>query len=177
MAPPITYALGGEQYVAVLAGLGGAAGLHFTRLEYENAGRLVAWKLGGDSSMPAAVRRKPGRVDAPAVSFAPEEVTRGRDLYSRHCMQCHGVGVKSSGVLPDLRFASREVHEDWASIVVGGSLASQGMASFADVLSVDDAAAIHAYVIERAHATDGWLEGLLRWAGRHACVPIAWVVD
>ena len=51
------------------------------------------------------------------------------------------------------------------------------MASFADVLSVEESDAIHAYVIERAHAADGWKEAFLRWAGEWACVPIAWVVD
>jgi hypothetical protein len=51
------------------------------------------------------------------------------------------------------------------------------MASFADQLSVGESDAIHAYVIERAHAADGWIEGLLRWVGQYACVPITWVVD
>ena len=45
------------------------------------------------------------------------------------------------------------------------------------VLSREDSDAIHAYVIERAHAAEGWQEAFLRWVGRNVCVPVSWVVD
>ena len=61
--------------------------------------------------------------------------------------------------------------------MLGGTRQSGGMASFADQLSVEESEAVHAYVIERAHAADGWVEGFLRWVGQYVCVPIAWVVD
>jgi hypothetical protein len=69
------------------------------------------------------------------------------------------------------------VHESWNDIVLGGTRQAGGMASFADQLSMAESDAIHAYVIERAHAADGFVEGLLRWVGQYACVPVAWVVD
>jgi len=61
--------------------------------------------------------------------------------------------------------------------VLGGTRQSGGMASFADQLNTPESEAIHAYVIERAHAADGWIEGFLRWMGQHVCIPIDWVAD
>jgi quinohemoprotein ethanol dehydrogenase len=40
-----------------------------------------------------------------------------------------------------------ETHAAFDSIVLGGKLASAGMASFADVLTPEDAAAIHAFLV------------------------------
>ena len=51
------------------------------------------------------------------------------------------------GVLPDLRYSTAEVHAQFDAIVRGGALASAGMASFADVVSETDAAAIHVFLI------------------------------
>jgi quinohemoprotein ethanol dehydrogenase len=59
----------------------------------------------------------------------------------------------TSGVVPDLRYASRETHASFNDIVLGGTRAHNGMASFADLLKADDVNAIHSYVIERARET------------------------
>jgi quinohemoprotein ethanol dehydrogenase len=177
MAPPVTYAAGGEQYVAVLAGIGGSHGTHFTRLETGNEGHVLAFKRGGEAPMPPAVPRAPARVEAPSLDLGAGSVARGRALYAEHCMRCHGMGAKSSGLLPDLRFASREVHTRWNEIVIGGTRQQRGMASFADQLGSEDARAIQAFVIERAHAASSWGERLAEWFGENACIPISWMVD
>ena len=44
-----------------------------------------------------------------------------------------------------------ETHAAFLDIVLRGTLADKGMASFADVLSEDEARAIHAYLIARAN--------------------------
>ena len=177
MAPPVTYTVGGEQYVAVLAGIGGSHGTHFTRLEIGNEGQLLAFKRGGRAPMPPSVPRVPAAVDAPRLDLGAEAVARGRELYADHCMRCHGTGAKSSGMLPDLRLASREVHESWNEIVLGGIRQQRGMASFADQLSPEDARAIQAYVVERAHGASDLREQLADWFGRNACIPVSWMVD
>jgi quinohemoprotein ethanol dehydrogenase len=178
MAGPISYAVAGVQYVAVLAGVGGSAGGHFTRFEHDNAGRLLAWKLGGNTPMPAVELRPPARVEAPRIEATPETVTRGAGLYATHCMRCHGVGVKSSGLYPDLRHAAREVHERWNDVVIGGLHSDRGMASFGDVLSTEDAGAVHAYVIERALHEPTLFERLVAWlAESPLCIPASWTTD
>ena len=80
-------------------------------------------------------------------------------------------------MLPDLRYASREVHQSWGDIVLGGTRAAKGMASFADVLSREESDAIHAYVVSRALHEPTALESLATWFGEYACVPVSWLVD
>ena len=47
---------------------------------------------------------------------------------------------------------SPQTHDDFLEIVLGGKLAAKGMASFADILTPEEAEAIHHYVISRANA-------------------------
>jgi mono/diheme cytochrome c family protein len=66
-------------------------------------------------------------------------------------MACHGDGVVGGGVIPDLRYMNAEKHQMWMGIVLGGLHRERGMVSFAEVLTAEDATAIQAFVIERAH--------------------------
>ena len=63
------------------------------------------------------------------------------------------------GAIPDLRYMPPDVHKDWYQIVLGGSHWNKGMPGFADPpkfafphdkMTVQDADAIHAYVIDGA---------------------------
>jgi hypothetical protein len=92
-------------------------------------------------------------------------------------MQCHGGAGISSGMIPDLRFSSSEVHENWQSIVIGGTRQDKGMASFADIISAEESRQIHEYIIYRALHESTLLERLAGWVGSHACLPVAWLVD
>ncbi len=178
MAAPISYEAKGQQYIAVAIGAGGSAGMNFSQIAHENAGYLVAWKLGGGAALPPRRARAAKPVEAPAPSAPPEVVARGHALYHAWCMFCHGIGTKSGGLLPDLRFASRATFERWQDIVIGGVLAGRGMASFADALSREDADAIRAYVIAQAHREESWLEAGASWLSRRGvCIPARWVAD
>jgi quinohemoprotein ethanol dehydrogenase len=149
-----------------------------TTFDYRNAGYVIAWKLGGSAALPAVEKRPPGVVSVAATDAPPGRVARGQALYSEHCFRCHGIGTKSGGLLPDLRFSSGEVHARWNDIVLGGIRADRGMASFADLLTPADAEAIHAYVIAQAHRQPGWLERAAEWlVEQGACVPAAWTAN
>jgi quinohemoprotein ethanol dehydrogenase len=158
MAGPVSYAVADEQYVLVLAGRGGGAGLvggptgkRWNGLVNEN--RVLAFKLGGTGSVPAA-REFDRAVNVPEelllLSEDKESVNQGQKAYEQYCYMCHGLGAMSGGVIPDLRYASPQTFEQWEMIVIAGSRADQGMRSFADVLTTDEALAIRAYVLERA---------------------------
>ena len=54
--------------------------------------------------------------------------------------------LKRSGMLPDA--------ESWKQVVIGGALASRGMASFAKYLTPEEAEAIRAYVATTAQDLD-----------------------
>ena len=158
MAGPVSYGVDGEQYIAVLAGRGGGAGLVGGPMGKAwrgvvNENRVLAFKLGGADSLPerrtfmqtAAI---PG--DLHATADDANIVAAGKKFYEQYCYMCHGLEAMSGGVIPDLRFAGPQTFVDWESIVIGGSRADRGMRSFAGVLTPEDALAIRAYVIERA---------------------------
>ena len=155
MAPPVSYTANDEQYVAVAAGYGGGI-MYLGHLDdavindYENEGRVLAFKLGGSLFMPRNAARNQRLPSPPDLGASPEEIAEGKRLYNRHCLGCHGSSVKSSYVVPDLRFLSPERHETFADIVLGGTLSARGMPSFANRLTPDELEPLHAYIVEEA---------------------------
>ncbi|HKY91556.1 MAG TPA: PQQ-dependent dehydrogenase, methanol/ethanol family [Nevskiaceae bacterium] len=155
MAAPMTYEIDGEQYVAVMAGFGGAlGGTHFegtAAYRYGNAGRLIVLRLGGGAvPLPAEIARE-ARFPHPAAARhgTPESIARGTELFTRHCNICHKNSA-AAGTVPDLRRISAQTHAQFEDIVLGGTRASRGMGSFAGVLSREDVDAIRAAMISDA---------------------------
>jgi PQQ-dependent dehydrogenase (methanol/ethanol family) len=178
MAAPVSYAVGGEQYLVVMVGAGGSAGLNYTFIDYENTGYVVAYKLGGSATLPRVRPREKSRPQVIDADAGPGDVERGQALYAHHCTRCHGLNAHGRGLLPDLRHASRDVHDRWEEIVLSGTRAGAGMASFADVLSREDSQAVHAYVISQALRQPSPLERAALWlSDRGLCVPAAWLAD
>ncbi|MFO1409735.1 MAG: c-type cytochrome [Steroidobacteraceae bacterium] len=145
MAAPMTYSIGGEQYVAVMAGYGGGGGFAFppdsAAYQRGNQGRIIVLKLGG-----GAVPLPPPLVDAPmprppAGSADAATIARGEVLYNRYCGRCHVFG---RGLLPDLRRMSAATQENFQRIVFEGAYVPKGMGRWDDVLARADADAIHA---------------------------------
>jgi quinohemoprotein ethanol dehydrogenase len=160
VAPPVTWAADGKQYLSVLAGWGGGgviegsdAGISAAS-RYLNQGHLFTFALGATGSLPEVPLRKLEVADPlPEIDAPPGAADAGAALFARYCLMCHGVEAVTAGVVPDLRYASRETHADFADIVLGGIRAHAGMASFADLLGADDVRAIQAYVLRRARET------------------------
>ena len=177
MAAPISYRIDGEQYVAVLAGTGGSFGNHQSEFDHDNAGRVLSYKIGGQAPMPPVERRPKRSVSRPRLDVPKDMIVRGRVAYSENCIACHGMGVQGSGLYPDLRTVSAEIHEQWEAIVLGGIRSHKGMPSFADTLSAEDSRAIHAYALDRAWHEPGMLEKLLGVFVDNACVPVSWTTD
>jgi quinohemoprotein ethanol dehydrogenase len=153
MAAPITYAVDGQQYVAVLAGWGGSAPLIIGGMLNDaadrNVSRLLVFSLGGEKQLPP-LEEQQQELDPPPLEATPEMVQHGKALYHKYCVACHGNSVLSGGGVPDLRYT--KMHAVWDQVVLEGSLTSRGMVSFAPVLSKEDSRAIQSYVISRAHA-------------------------
>ncbi len=155
-AAPVSYAVDDHQFVSVAVGWGTVWGLlggaPTAALQQRNISRIMAFRLGGEQSLPV-----PTRPDAPTVPKPPDStagddtIALGKDLYYQRCMVCHGMGAVSGGVLPDLRYSSSKTHTIWDTIVLGGSLSEEGMPGFAGVLSEQESAAIRVYVINRAN--------------------------
>ena len=66
---------------------------------------------------------------------ALHKLQEGESKYNQNCAVCHGFVVKSAGGIPDLRKMTAGTHDAFNQIVLEGLLASNGMASFSDVLS------------------------------------------
>ena len=160
LAPPVTFAIDGTQYVSILTGTGGGdlfSGEALPPLEkpasytYGNSGRLLTFALGGGASLPA-----PTAVDRtiPAqtpVTLEDADLAQGERLYNTYCATCHGLLARSGGSIADLRLMTPEVHAAFGQIVLDGIYAAQGMAGFGDALTEEESARIHAYVRARAH--------------------------
>jgi quinohemoprotein ethanol dehydrogenase len=153
MAGPISYSVAGRQYVAVVAGYGGAIPLalpSFSGSTPHPNGRVLVFALDAHDELPPPPARlappNPGTDSWPAAV-----VERGRDLYGVNCWVCHGIGTLSAGVLPDLRrSAFLSQRQAWRSVVLGGALTNRGMVSFSRYIDQDDAEAIRAYVSSEA---------------------------
>lgn len=154
-APPITYAVDGRQYVALLVGWGGvtARGPAAAALGWAygvHTRRLVAFSLDGRQTLPP---QPDPVVPVPiAADFAvdPAAAARGAQVFGERCAICHGGGAVAGGMTPDLR-ASPLVPAlpAFESIVRDGSRAMNGMPQYSD-LTDDELVAIQHYVRQQA---------------------------
>jgi alcohol dehydrogenase (cytochrome c)/quinohemoprotein ethanol dehydrogenase len=153
IAGPMSYEVGGGQYIALLVGFGGGYALLGGGLppyERRNISRVLAFKLDGKASLPPLSTQTALVLDPPPQTAGAATVAKGRHLYSRYCITCHGIDAVSGGLVPDLRRSGLLGNNGWFSVVLGGALQKQGMVSFAKVLDHPKASAIRAYVIGQA---------------------------
>jgi quinohemoprotein ethanol dehydrogenase len=152
-AGAISYAADGEQYIAIAAGMGGGPGGRFGGAPVNRAeGRVLAFKLGGRAALPPLVETSAVRPAPPPVPDVGDAVIElGNAVYHRVCAGCHGMRAVGGGVIPDLRHMSAAAHAEFDAVVLGGSRADRGMIGFADIISREEADAIHAFVIARAN--------------------------
>jgi quinohemoprotein ethanol dehydrogenase len=127
--------------------------------------RLLAFKLGATTPFPYPNIVVPPVPKPPAQTASKDVTHRGAGLYEKFmCSDCHSPEADGSGAwvvdgaIPDLRYMPAEVHGQFLAIVMGGSHRNAGMPGFADgtpnyplvktKMSVDDANAIHAYIVD-----------------------------
>lgn len=155
IAPPVSYAVDGEQYIAVMAGWGGAfalaSGIPPQPGMISRHGRMLAYKLDGGEVLPEPQVFASEIPTPQPLTGDPEQIERGEVVFHAHCSVCHGGGAVGSGVLPDLRYSNDAIHEQWNAIVLDGALSIKGMVGFEGVLSEQDAEDVRQYVIKRAH--------------------------
>ena len=162
IAAPVSYEVDGEQYVAVVAGWGGAfattAGVPRHKGNVLQEGRVLAFKLDATTEMPAPNVTHVNIPEPPKFDASPEQLFNGQRLYSRYCSICHGPEVHSGSQIPDLKYLTESGHARWQSVVYQGVFSGMGMPSFSHVLSEQDSLDIQAYVAETARATIAFCE-------------------
>jgi quinohemoprotein ethanol dehydrogenase len=155
IAPPVTYTIKGIQYVAVLAGWGGAYGLDSPpsgkAQEYFQEGILYTFKLEGQGAAPRLTKLNREISDLKSAGFSVdiESAKKGRNLYFDNCVFCHGSVDGQGGALPDLATTSVSYHQLWPQLVMEGILArSKGMPAFKEFLTDEESSAIQHYIIQ-----------------------------
>lgn len=158
VAPPITYTVDGEQYVAVLAGWGGAYAITVDgdllkrKAPVRNVSRMLVFKIGGTAELPEQQDMAAVPLDPPPSRASSDVIAAGGKNYARYCAVCHAPGAVGSTVLPDLRRSGTlENKAAWQSVVHDGMLQDRGMASFKDSLTKEEIDAIREFVIFRAN--------------------------
>ena len=156
IAPPVTYSIDGEQYVAIQVGSGGAAGLTEGDLampasaKYGNFGRMLAFKINGGLSIDEPEHWARDIPEPPIVQASAAQIEHGGELYGEVCGFCHGIGVYGGPAVPDLRKMSEQTHRMFNESVLEGVLEDRGMSNFSDRLSEADVNDIYAYINSRS---------------------------
>lgn len=153
IAAPMTYTVKGEQYVAVMAGWGGASWFFHRENSaaaiYGNAGSILAFKLGGGPTpKPNPLPTLPPIPRPPSLEADEATIVLGAQLFASTCMYCHGNVARTGSA--DLRRMSPVIHESFKDIVLRGQRLPLGMPRFDALLSEADVEAIHAFLIANA---------------------------
>jgi quinohemoprotein ethanol dehydrogenase len=158
LAPPISYAVAGRQYIAIETGWGGAFALSAgelarrTQIDRGNVPRVIVFALDGKDTLPPV----PAAATA-VLAMLPElgnaaQVAHGKLLFHTFCSNCHGDTAVSGGTMPDLRYSAALSNGDvFQRIVHDGILEPKGMVAFGSLLDHDRIELIRAYVTHRVN--------------------------
>ncbi len=158
IAAPMTYAVKGQQYVAIMVGWGGVYDLappgFMARKtgSVRNISRVLVFKIGGNGALPPAPADATLPLDPPPFTGKPELIAAGASRYANSCGVCHGDSGIAGGLIPDLRHSTALSQPKlWQQIVHDGILANQGMVGWSKNFSPDEIETIRQYIIKRAN--------------------------
>ncbi len=159
MAGPVTYEVGGEQYVTFMVGWGGAFPLITGSIapKIKPEARVVTFKLGGKGKLPAPKVVAVALPQLPPVTATPEQLLLARTMFNGACGSCHGMNAVSGGVVPDLRYLTPEKHQMFQAILSGARL-NKGMPAFNAALKPEEMDLLQQYIIKRAHDLEAELK-------------------
>ncbi|HEY8003769.1 MAG TPA: PQQ-dependent dehydrogenase, methanol/ethanol family [Phenylobacterium sp.] len=149
IAPPMTYELNGEQYVALMVGAGGGGQVSAPSLlptRPRLPGRLLVFKLGATAKAPPFVLPAQPTIDLTNVTTTGD-AKRGYVIFNNNCQVCHGANATGSW-LPDLKRSPMiTTPADFNSVVMQGVRAHNGMVSFSRFLQPQDVEDVRAFLI------------------------------
>jgi PQQ-dependent dehydrogenase (methanol/ethanol family) len=154
IAAPMTYSINGTQYLAVMAGYGGAAPLassEYLPNQPRKLGRLLVFKLGGSAVAPAFVKTLRPSIDVAALSSNGNPAL-GVRLFQSNCSVCHSANASGEFVVNLKTSPIIASDENFLAVVRDGALAHQGMVSFAKYLKPAQIEDVRAYLISEAKA-------------------------
>lgn len=135
VAPPISFRVGGRQYISVLTGSGSqggginAGGNAAWRTDYRLPRHVLTFMLDGKATLPPFTM--PERVPSVAPGFRPDPALAmkgGMAFAGGACIVCHGMNAVGGGAAPDLRYSPITLDAAaFRSVVKDGALKLQGM--------------------------------------------------
>ena len=137
VAQPITYSVGGKQYITVIAGSRYPPAQGIAReWNYGVEGwRVLTFAIDGKAKLPP-----PDTTPLPNPAVDPDFVLdnvkarRGQISFSQRCAGCHGANALSGGAAPDLlRSSVASDKSAFDTILKDGVLVERGMPRFADL--------------------------------------------
>ena len=164
-APPVTYEIGGRQYVALLVGWGSVYAVSGTNDSYGlgwaygvHPRRLLAFSLEGETAMPASPPPAPPvPLEDPAFEIDDDVALYGAEVFA-NCLICHGLEGISGGMAPDLRASPIVLsYGAFEEVVREGTLLENGMPGFPS-LSDAHLDALKHYIRQRARVGLGLIE-------------------
>ena len=156
LAAPISYAVSGTQYIAVVAGAGGASMLDggTAMANQSTAGsraRILVYSLQGKSVLP---QQHSAPTAANLDMRSPPDsklVAKGEGIYAANCARCHGRETVNAGPLTPLTSSAALIDaKQWNLIAFAGLLGAKGMPGFMGDLKPDDVEAVRTYVLQQA---------------------------
>ncbi len=158
LAAPMTYKVGGVQYVAVMAAWGGGGFPYVppysAAYSRGNMGRIQVFRLDGSAvPLPPLLGKLEVAPEAPAQApgVTLDTIAQGRALFFTNCAICHSNQHRS--ITPDLRRMQPGTHDAFEKILLEGLLQPNGMPRWDDVLKPAEVRAIHAYLIDEQGKT------------------------
>ncbi|MGE3692590.1 MAG: PQQ-dependent dehydrogenase, methanol/ethanol family [Novosphingobium sp.] len=157
ISSPMSYAIDGKQYIALLVGWGGssAVGSDVMNVGWKygaNPRRLLVFALDGTAKLPPGARPTltVDAQDNPSIQIDAVQAKAGYDMWMA-CALCHGRDAISSGAPgPDLRESALALDQDaFLQVVKGGALLEKGMPRY-DQLSREQAIQLWHYVRQQA---------------------------
>ena len=157
---PISYSVDGKQYVSLLVGWGGGgtilgslAAQHGWKYK-AHPRRLFTFALDGKVAMPPSPPPALAQpIDPPDFKIDPALAERGRELFARSCLYCHGAGMVAGGQAPDLRESAIATSRDaFKSVVLDGAKRANGMPPFQELKDEDIDGLMH-FIRQRARET------------------------
>jgi quinohemoprotein ethanol dehydrogenase len=151
---PMTYTVGGRQYVSILVGYGGATAVWSELMPHgwkfgAQPRRLLTFGLDGKAALPPTAPRGDAlhAIDDATIDINPADVAAGEPIFNLACSMCHGLNLRSPGSPgPDLRESRIALSEQgvW-SVVHDGALLERGMPQYT-TLDRQQVRAIYAYI-------------------------------
>jgi len=153
LSAPISYSVGGRQYVTVIASFRSSFS-NTPNWDYrQQKRRVLTFAIGGQAKLPPAEHVDEPVVDDPAFALDPAKAAVGAGVFGTSCVICHGGGMIAGGAAPDLRKSPIPLDaEAFKSVVHDGALLPRGMPAYAN-LTADELDGLRHFIRQRARET------------------------